>query len=85
MLPKRFSPDKTSILNDGKNIIMVSSLPLNLQEEFGMIDRMKEDIAELSYKLEVMTLALRAKGQELAVAVSSHMSASIPEEKSKDK
>jgi hypothetical protein len=72
-LPKRLTPEKTSTINTDGKVIAISTLPLELQEEFLIVDEIKIEAAELSYRLEVLTLALATKSQQLGMAVFAHL------------
>ena len=72
-MPKRLTPEKTTFINVAGTMVPVSTLPENIAQEFLLIDTMKQEAASLSYKLEVLSLALKAKSRELGAAVAQHM------------
>lgn len=72
-LPKRLNPDKTTFLNTPNGLLPLSSFPETLVQEFAVLDKMKQEFAELTYKVEVMGLAIKAKGQEVAMAANAHI------------
>lgn len=72
-MPKRLTPEKTTFMNVGGTMVPLSSLPDNIAQEFLLIDRMKNDAADLTYRLEVLALAIKAKSQELGGAITNHL------------
>lgn len=80
-MPKRLTPDKTTFINVGGSMVPTSVLPDSIAQEFLLVDRMKNEAAELTYKLEVLALAIKAKSQELGAMVANHMLAQTKAEK----
>ena len=74
-MPKRLTPEKTTFINVGGTMVPTSVLPDNIAQEFLIIDRMKAEAADLTYKLEVLSLAIKGKSQELGASVTAHMAA----------
>lgn len=72
-MPKRLTPEKTTFINVGGTMVPTSVLPDNIAQEFLLIDRMKAEAAEMTYKLEVLALAIKAKSQELGGMVANHL------------
>lgn len=72
-MPKRLTPEKTTFMNVGGTMVPLSTLPDNIAQEFLVIDRMKNEAADLTYKLEVLALAIKAKSQELGGMIANHM------------
>lgn len=72
-MPKRLTPDKTTFINVGGTMVPTSVLPDNIAQEFLLVDRMKNEAADLTYRLEVLALAIKAKSQELGGMVANHM------------
>ena len=75
-LPKRFNPDPTTFINIGENMLPLSVLTKEIQEEFAVLDKMKSEMGELSFRVEVLTSALRNKSQEIGAMVTEHLSSS---------
>lgn len=72
-MPKRLTPEKTTFINVGGAMVPISTLPPNIAQEFLLIDAMKSEAAQISYRLEILSLAIKGKSQELANAVARYM------------
>lgn len=72
-MPKRLTPEKTTFINVGGSMIPIYALPYEISQEFLMIDAMKSEAAQLTYRLEVLSLAIKAKSQDLGNAVAQYM------------
>lgn len=79
-MPNRLRPEKTTFINVGDTMIPISILPANIAQEFILIDRMKDEAAELTYRLEILSLAMKSKVQELGDSVSEHLAHNIQHE-----
>lgn len=71
-MPKRLTPEPTTFINIGDSMIPISTLPENIAQEFLLIDRLKSEAVELTYRLEVITLAIKAKTQEIGVYTNAY-------------
>jgi hypothetical protein len=72
-MPKRFAPEKTTFVNVGGTVIPISTLPEEIASEYALIDKIKEEAAELTYRLEVLSLAAAYKNQQLGAKVMAHL------------
>lgn len=72
-MPKRLTPEKTTFINVGGTMVPISTLPSNIAQEFLLIDAMKSEAAQITYRLEILSLAIKGKSQELANAVARYM------------
>lgn len=72
-MPKRLTPEKTTFINVGGTMIPISTLPYNIAQEFLLIDAMKSEAVQITYRLEILSLAIKAKSQELVNAVAQYM------------
>lgn len=69
-IPKKFITEKTTFIHVGNATVPVSSFPSKILTEFDVLDSMKQDAGNLAYRLEVITLAIKAKTNELAVEIA---------------
>ena len=70
-LPKRLTSEPTTILRALNGAIPLSDLSEDTIREIGMLDKMKDDLVQLYYQVEVMTLAINAKMNSIASLVGS--------------
>lgn len=73
IMPKRLTPEKTTFINVGGTMIPITTLPDSIAQEFLLIDAMKADAADLTYRLEILSLAIRSKTQDLGNMVAQYM------------
>lgn len=74
-LPKRLTSEPTTILRALNGVIPLSDLSDDTIREIGMLDKMKEELVQLYYQVEVMTFAINAKMSSIAALVAAEQGA----------
>lgn len=77
-IPKKFTAEKTTFIHVGTATVPVSSFPSKILSEFEVLDSMKQDAGNLAYQLEVITLAIKAKTNELATEIAEYYKEKTP-------
>lgn len=80
-LPKRLAPEKMIIVTIGGNAVPISNLNNDIIEEFEVLYKMQLDAAELSYRMEVMSLAVKAKAASISEMINNAYPPRKPEVK----
>ncbi len=86
-LPKRLTSPSTMHVRLDNQDIPISFLPKDLIAEFALLDRMNAELADATYKVELLALATTAKRSLLVDSVSKYLLEMTPNapKKSDDK
>lgn len=80
--PTKFTAEKTTFIHVSGATVPVNSFPNNILIEFEVLDAMKQEAGDIAYKLEIITMAIKAKTSELTGLISEHLQSKKSAEKS---
>ena len=64
-LPKRLTAEKATTVKIRNTVFPISALPEEIRDEFGLLDTMKQDLAEVLYKAEILSMAINYKNDDI--------------------
>lgn len=71
-LPKRLVSEKTTYITSDDGVIPIDRLPEEIQQEFEVLDMMKNRLTEFRFEIELIGHAIKSKTQEIGLMVQEH-------------
>lgn len=75
-LPKRLVSEKTTYITSDDGVIPIDHLPEEIQQEFEVLDMMKNRLTDFRFEIELMGHAIKSKTNEIGLMVQEHFNSS---------